>query len=49
MAVVVVYLNYKTSKGVFDPEEYFKIAKTCPVPKLPGVIDVSFDFGSKGQ
>ena len=41
MAIVVVYLNHETSEGVLDPEEHFKIAKACPVPKLPGVIEVA--------
>ena len=39
--IVVVYLHHETSEGVFDPEEHFKIAKACPVPKLPGLIEVA--------
>ena len=49
MAIVVVYLNHETSEGVFDPEEHFKIAKACPVPKLPGVIEVAVRRHATGK
>ena len=49
MAIVVVYLNHETSEGVLDPEEHFKIAKACPVPKLPGVIQVAVRRHATGK
>ena len=49
MAIVVVYLHHETSEGVFDPEEHFRIAKDCPVPKLPGVIEVAVRNHATGR
>ena len=41
MAIIVVQLQHETSEGVFDSEEHSRIAEDCPVPKLPGIIEVA--------
>ena len=41
MAIIVVQLHHETSEGVFDSEEHSRIAEDCPVPKLPGIIEVA--------